>query len=181
MLIRPYFLKSSANLSISALKAVTWITIDLLDLSKTTGLYFLQIFFIFSCFLEFARILNNANSLNKISLSVRLKSATLWTGTNFLNCKFICSITSGVPSVTIVILEICFFLSTSATARDSILYPLPEKSPAILARTPASLSTHTTIICLSIFPMIPSGKPHNQMILGPEEEEEISDEGKILV
>ena len=24
----------------------------------------------------------------------------------------------------------------------------------------------------------PSGKPHNQMILGPEEEEEISDEGK---
>ena len=28
------------------------------------------------------------------------------------------------------------------------------------------------------FPMIPSGKPHNQMILGPEEEEEISDEGK---
>ena len=31
------------------------------------------------------------------------------------------------------------------------------------------------------FPMIPSGKPHNQMILGPEEEKEISDEGKILV
>ena len=31
------------------------------------------------------------------------------------------------------------------------------------------------------FPMIPSGKPHNQMILGPEEEETISDEGKILV
>ena len=29
--------------------------------------------------------------------------------------------------------------------------------------------------------MIPSGKPHNQMILGPEEEEEISEEGKILV
>ena len=31
------------------------------------------------------------------------------------------------------------------------------------------------------FPMIPSGKPHNQMILGPEEEEKITDEGKILV
>ena len=31
------------------------------------------------------------------------------------------------------------------------------------------------------FPMIPSGKPHNEMILGPDEEEEISDEGKILV
>jgi len=31
------------------------------------------------------------------------------------------------------------------------------------------------------FPMIPSGKAHNQMILGPEEEKEISDEGKILV
>ena len=31
------------------------------------------------------------------------------------------------------------------------------------------------------FPMIPSGKPHNQMLLGPEEDEEISDEGKILV
>ena len=33
------------------------------------------------------------------------------------------------------------------------------------------------------FPMIPSGKPHNQMLLGPkdEEKEEISEEGKILV
>ena len=32
------------------------------------------------------------------------------------------------------------------------------------------------------FPMIPSGKPHNQMLLGEQDEkEEISDEGKILV
>jgi len=32
------------------------------------------------------------------------------------------------------------------------------------------------------YPMIPSGKPHNQMLLGKqEEEEEISDEGKVLV
>ena len=32
------------------------------------------------------------------------------------------------------------------------------------------------------YPMIPSGKPHNQMLLGPkDEEEEISAEGKILV
>ena len=32
------------------------------------------------------------------------------------------------------------------------------------------------------YPMIPSGKPHNQMLLGSQdEEEEISDEGKILV
>ena len=32
------------------------------------------------------------------------------------------------------------------------------------------------------FPMIPSGKPHNQMLLGPEDEkEEVSDEGKTLV
>ncbi len=31
------------------------------------------------------------------------------------------------------------------------------------------------------FPMIPSGKAHNQMILGPEEDKKISDEGKILV
>jgi len=32
------------------------------------------------------------------------------------------------------------------------------------------------------FPMIPSGKPHNQMLLGPQdEEEEISEEGKVLV
>jgi hypothetical protein len=30
--------------------------------------------------------------------------------------------------------------------------------------------------------MIPSGKPHNQMLLGENEsEEEISDEGKVLV
>ena len=33
------------------------------------------------------------------------------------------------------------------------------------------------------FPMIPSGKPHNQMLLGPkdEEKEEVSEEGKVLV
>ena len=31
------------------------------------------------------------------------------------------------------------------------------------------------------FPMIPSGKPHNQMLLGPQDDEEISDEGKKLV
>ena len=33
------------------------------------------------------------------------------------------------------------------------------------------------------YPMIPSGKPHNQMLLGSkdEEEEEISEEGKVLV
>ena len=29
--------------------------------------------------------------------------------------------------------------------------------------------------------MIPSGKPHNEMILGPDDEEEISEEGKVLV
>ncbi|MBL4738894.1 MAG: acetolactate synthase 3 large subunit, partial [Pelagibacteraceae bacterium] len=33
------------------------------------------------------------------------------------------------------------------------------------------------------YPMIPSGKPHNQMLLGSKDkaEEEISEEGKILV
>jgi len=31
------------------------------------------------------------------------------------------------------------------------------------------------------FPMIPSGKAHNEMILGPEDEEIISEEGKVLV
>ena len=31
------------------------------------------------------------------------------------------------------------------------------------------------------YPMIPSGKPHNQMLLGEQDEEEISDEGKVLV
>tara|TARA_B100000780_G_scaffold226701_1_gene165920 strand:- start:162 stop:1145 length:984 start_codon:yes stop_codon:yes gene_type:complete len=32
------------------------------------------------------------------------------------------------------------------------------------------------------YPMIPSGKPHNQMLLGPQDEkEEVSDEGKALV
>jgi len=31
------------------------------------------------------------------------------------------------------------------------------------------------------YPMIPSGKPHNQMLLGSEEEDKISDEGKVLV
>ena len=59
--------------------------------------------------------------------------------------------TCGVPVVTIVILDIFFFASTSATARDSILYPLPENNPTTLAKTPASLSTQTTIICVSVF------------------------------
>jgi acetolactate synthase-1/2/3 large subunit len=31
------------------------------------------------------------------------------------------------------------------------------------------------------YPMIPSGKAHNQMLLGPEDEKEISEEGKTLV
>ena len=31
------------------------------------------------------------------------------------------------------------------------------------------------------FPMIPSGKAHNEMILGPEDEEEITEDGKVLV
>ena len=121
MLIRPKLFKSRANLSISALSAVTCITTDLLVLSRTTGLNFLQIFLTFPIFFELTNNLNKANSLNKISFSPLLKSATLWTGTSFLSCKLICSITCGVPSVTIVILEICFFLSTSATAKDSML------------------------------------------------------------
>ena len=31
------------------------------------------------------------------------------------------------------------------------------------------------------YPMIPSGKAHNEMILGPEDEDSISEEGKVLV
>jgi acetolactate synthase-1/2/3 large subunit len=31
------------------------------------------------------------------------------------------------------------------------------------------------------YPMIPSGKPHNQMLLGPEDDKDVSDEGKTLV
>ena len=31
------------------------------------------------------------------------------------------------------------------------------------------------------YPMIPSGKAHNQMLLGPEDEKDVSDEGKTLV
>ena len=31
------------------------------------------------------------------------------------------------------------------------------------------------------FPMIPSGKPHNEMILGPDDEDGITEEGKVLV
>ena len=34
----------------------------------------------------------------------------------------------------------------------------------------------------NVFPMIPSGKAHNEMLLGDETiKEEISDEGKVLV
>ena len=57
----------------------------------------------------------------------------------------------NISRITIVILDIFLLASTSATAKDSILYPLPEKSPTTLAKTPASLSTQTTIICVSDF------------------------------
>ena len=77
VLIRPKLFKSRANLSISALRAVTCITTDLFVLSRITGLNFLQIFLTFSIFFEFPKILNKANSLNKISFSPLLKSATL--------------------------------------------------------------------------------------------------------
>ena len=60
MLIRPKLFKSRANLSISALKAVTCITTDLFVLSRITGLNFLQIFFTFSIFFKFPKILNKA-------------------------------------------------------------------------------------------------------------------------
>jgi hypothetical protein len=60
--------------------------------------------------------------------------------------------TCGVPVVTIVILDKFFLWSTSATAKDSILYPLPENNPTTRDKTLASLSTQTTIICVSIFP-----------------------------
>ena len=47
------------------------------------------------------------------------------------------------------------FESTSATAKDSMLYPLPENKPTTLAKTPASLSTQTTITCVSLFCFFP--------------------------
>ena len=53
--------------------------------------------------------------------------------------------------VTIVILEMFLIASISATAKDSILYPLPENKPTTLAKTPASLSTQTTNIYISDF------------------------------
>ena len=65
MLIRPKLFKSRANLSISALKAVTCITTDLFVLSRIIGLYFLQIFFTFSTFFElFGNSSSNSSNLN---------------------------------------------------------------------------------------------------------------------
>jgi len=96
-------------------------TFDLFVLSNITALYFLQALKAFFLLETFPTNLNKAISLNITFLSSLLKSATLCTGTNFFNCNFICSITWGVPVVTIVILDIFNFASTSATARDSIL------------------------------------------------------------
>ena len=50
VLISPKLFKSRANLSISALNAVTCITTDLFVLSSITGLNFLQIFLLFQVF-----------------------------------------------------------------------------------------------------------------------------------
>ena len=61
----------------------------------------------------------------------------------------------NISRITIVIREILSFESTSATARDSMLYPLPEKRPTTRARTPDAFSTQTTIIWVSNFPFYP--------------------------
>ena len=63
--------------------------------------------------------------------------------------------------------------------RDGVL--LPEKIGQMLSVDKPVIFDCVVDKSENCFPMIPSGKPHNQMILGPEEEEEISDEGKVLV
>jgi len=54
---------------------------------------------------------------------------------------------TSLEEVVMTILEFSGF-RVGATERDSILNPLPEKSPATLDKTPASLSTRTEITCL---------------------------------
>ena len=72
-------------LSISLLKAVICITFDLFVLSNITGLKFLQASKALFSLPLFATNLNNAISLKITFLSSLLKSASLWTGTNFFN------------------------------------------------------------------------------------------------
>jgi len=56
---------------------------------------------------------------------------------------------------------------------DAIIKMIETPGPVIMDCQVANLE--------NCFPMIPSGKAHNEMILGPEDEETISEEGKVLV
>src|SRR3990170_5123996 len=84
----------------------------------------------------------------KISALFSTGSFTFMTLTSLLSCFVICSTMRSSPVVTIVMRDTNGSV-VSATQRLSMLNPLPEKSPAILARTPNSFDTKTDIVCLT--------------------------------
>src|SRR5262245_46047504 len=90
-------------------------------------------------------------SSRSIASPASVISTTWCTGTSRSSWFLICSITIGVPVVTIVISERCCRCSVSDTVKDSILYPRPENSPMTRASTPGSLSTNTESVCVSGF------------------------------
>src|SRR3989337_3893541 len=96
------------------------------------------------------RVLSSTETfIRAISLSTHSpfwKSMTFMTLMSLLSCFMICSRICSFPLVTIVILD-TDGSKVSATLRDSILKPLPLKSPETLERTPNSFSTRTDIVC----------------------------------
>src|SRR3989304_383803 len=82
----------------------------------------------------------------KISALFSTEAFTFMTVTSLLSCFVICSTMRSSPVVTIVMRDTNGSV-VSATHRLSMLNPLPEKSPAILARTPNSFDTKTDIVC----------------------------------
>ena len=79
--------------------------------------------------------------------------------------------------------------ATHLGERETDYIPATQKPEELDEKIAQMLSVNKPVIfdCLvdkveNCYPMIPSGKPHNQMLLGDQdEEEEISEEGKVLV
>lgn len=91
------------------------------------------------------------------------QKSTFKTLTSFRSCFITCSSTLSVPDTTIVKRALSLF---KPTARDSILYPLLAKTPAIRFIIPLSSPTNTEIVwrlTLNNSNMTSNYIPHNSI------------------
>src|SRR6185436_18665837 len=108
-----------------------------------------------------ARTLTRTSS--RCTDAVDSSSTILSTFTSLLSCLVTCSSGESSAFTTIVMREISG-CSVSPTARESMLNPRRENSPATRARTPGLFSTRTDKVCLvigvSLQVVVVEGGPH---------------------